>query len=119
MKKNNFKIVLFYIVLIVGVFVVLSFLFADKKEENPTYGEIVDFFEKDQVQSFVVDDSNYLTLKVYTQIDESGNVLKDAGGKIVSATKEIGFQLPSRVEFEEQFSEYFMGPSSCVLSPPD
>ncbi|MBE6666938.1 MAG: ATP-dependent zinc metalloprotease FtsH [Ruminococcaceae bacterium] len=109
MKKSNSKIIIFYIVLILGIFLVLSFLFANKEVKNPTYGEIIDYFEKDHVQSFVVDDSNHLILKVYDQFTESGDLLRDPTGKVVSTTKEVGFQLPSRVEFEEQFSEYFMG----------
>ena len=110
MKKSNGKIVLFYIVLIVGIFLVLSFLFSNRDVKNPTYGEIVDYFEKDQVHSFVVDDSNYLTLKVY-----DGTIVRNDAGQITNTTHEVGFQLPSRVEFEEQFSQYFMGEKTCII----
>ena len=76
MKKNNGKIVLFYIVLIVGIFLVLSFLFSNKDAKDPTYGEIVTYFESDTVKSYTIDDSNYLTLRVYdvpagSQIDKA------------------------------------------------
>ena len=109
MKKNNGKIVLFYIVLIVGIFLVLSFLFSNKDAKDPTYGEIVTYFESDTVKSYTIDDSNYLTLRVYdvpagSQID-----------KATSPTKEVGFQLRSVVDVYNLFKEYD-GNSNLVLA---
>ena len=55
MKKNNLKIIIFYAILIIGVFVALSFLFAKDAEEPITYGQVVEYFDNDEVKTFTVD----------------------------------------------------------------
>ena len=65
MKKNNFKIIIFYAVLIIGVFVALSFLFAKNEAEPIKYGQVVEYFDRDEVKTFVVDDEYKLILTVY------------------------------------------------------
>ncbi len=107
MKKGNFKIIIFYIVLIVGIFVALAFLLNNKEEEKTTFGDVVEYFEDDRVQSFVVDDSYFLTMKVY-DIDSNGNV------ETSSPTKEIGWQIPSYVDFASHFEKYYMGENKNV-----
>ena len=109
MKKNNFKILIFYFVLIVGIFAALTLMFRQGSgEEAIQYGDVVSYFEKDAVAEFVVDDSYYLTMKVYV-LDGNGNLPLDENGNLVAgaATKTIGYQLPSYVDFVGQFNEYF------------
>ena len=108
MKKSNFKILIFYFVLILAVFLSLSFLFRQSAEEVITYGDVVEYFQKDAVTEFVVDEDYYLTMKVYV-LDENGNLPTDEAGNLIagSATKTIGFQLPAYIDFTREFNEYY------------
>ena len=108
MKKSNFKILIFYFVLILAVFLSLSFLFRQNAEEVITYGDVVEYFQKDAVTEFVVDEDYYLTMKVYV-LDENGNLPTDEAGNLIagSATKTIGFQLPAYIDFTREFNEYY------------
>ncbi len=108
MKKNNFKIIIFYLVLIVAVFVALTFLFSKEKTEPVKYGDVVELFEKDQVHSFVVDEKYNLILKVY-QTDESGNIPRDENGNITASTSEIVYEIPSYIDFVARFQQYYQG----------
>ena len=103
MKKNsNFKIIIFYIVLFAAVILALSFMFNQNSEEKVTYSQIVDYFKKDMVAEFVVDDDFYIEMKVY-EVDADGNVLTSG------ETKTIGYQLQSLGLFVEDCSEYYKG----------
>ncbi len=106
MKKSNFKVLIFYFVLILAVFLSLSFLFGKEDAEVIRYGDVVEYFQKDAVSEFVVDDKYYLTMKVYV-LDESGELIRNEAGEITSSTKTIGFQLPAYVDFTREFSEYY------------
>ncbi len=110
MKKNNFKIIIFYLVLIVGVFVALSFLFSRDKAEPPKYGEIISYFDNNQVHSYVVDEDYKLILKVYMQVDENGNVLGEP--------TEIIYEIPGYVDMVNRLEKY-NGNSNLVLSECD
>ena len=103
MKKNsNLKIIIFYIVLFAAVILALSFMFNQNSEEKVTYSQIVDYFKKDMVAEFVVDDDFYIEMKVYN-VDADGNVLTSG------ETKTIGYQLQSLGLFVEDCSEYYKG----------
>ena len=103
MKKNsNLKIIIFYIVLFAVVILALSFMFNQNSEEKVTYSQIVDYFKKDMVAEFVVDDDFYIEMKVYN-VDADGNVLTSG------ETKTIGYQLQSLGLFVEDCSEYYKG----------
>ena len=108
MKKSNFKILIFYFVLILAVFLSLSFMFRQSEAEVITYGDVVDYFQKDAVTEFVVDEKYYLTMNVYV-LDENGNLPVDESGNVIagSATKTIGFQLPTYIDFTREFNEYY------------
>ena len=114
MKKNNFKIILFYLVLIVGVFVLLSFLFSKNETPKVSYGDVVEYFENDQVQSFTVDEDYYLKLKIYPL--KEIEVENDKGEKVKievadpsGEVKEVGYQIPSYIDFAARFEKYYMG----------
>ncbi len=106
MKKSNFKVLVFYFVLILAVFLSLSFLFGQEDPEVIQYGDVVEYFQKDAVSEFVVDDQYYLTMKVYV-LNENGELIYNEAGQITSATKTIGFQLPAYVDFTREFSDYY------------
>ncbi|MBQ8849934.1 MAG: ATP-dependent zinc metalloprotease FtsH [Clostridia bacterium] len=110
MKKNNFKIFIFYLVLIVGVFGALFFLFSRKTEEPIKYGEVVEYFDNDEVKTFTVDENYNLILTVYLP-DASGVIPRDENGVVLSGTKtdEIVYEIPSYIDFVKEFSVYYKG----------
>ena len=87
MKKNsNSKIIIFYIILFAAVIIALSFMFGQNNDEKVTYGDVIGYFQDDQVAEFTIDNSNYLEMQVYV-LDESGNK--------TDLTKTVGYQLQS------------------------
>ena len=121
-RKSNFKIILFYLILIVGVFVALSFLFSGDKTEPVKFGEVVEYFDNDEVKTFTVDENYNLILKVYLP-DENGVIpreeIKDENGNVIgygkvlsgTATKEIVYEIPAYIDFVKEFSDYYKGDS--------
>ena len=109
-KKNNFKIIIFYLVLIVGVFVALTFLFGKEAAEPVKFGEVVEYFDNDEVKTFIVDENYNLLLTVYLP-DESGVIARDESGKVLegSKTKEIVYEIPAYIDFVKEFSDYYKG----------
>ena len=67
--KVNFKVIIFYIVLIAAMFFMVSFMIFGGSKAKLQYSDIVEFFEKEQVTSFVIDDDNVLTMHVKTTAD--------------------------------------------------
>ncbi len=61
--KNNGKIIIFYIALIAVFFAAATFLLGQKAEEERVYSDIVELFENEQVDSFVVTASNELVVQ--------------------------------------------------------
>ena len=110
MKKSNFKVLVFYLVLILAVFLALSLMFGQEKEDPVTYGKIIEYFEEDRVEHFVLDDSYYLTMTVY-EVDENGEILEQ--------TKSVEFQMPLYIDFAEEFGEYYKGNENLILSKCD
>ncbi len=54
MKKNNFKVIIFYSVLILLVILASTSLFNMTADKDQQYSEIIALFEKDQVKKFTV-----------------------------------------------------------------
>ena len=92
-KRSNGRIIIFYLVLIVGVFVALAFLFPSNKEAPKKYGEIIQYFEKDQVKSFVIDEDYNLLLKVYDE-------------KNPDKTTDIVYEIPAYIDFSKVADKY-------------
>ena len=110
-KNNNLKIIIFYVVLFAVVILALSFMFNQQDDADITYSDVVNYFKNDQVVEFVIDDKNYIEMKVVV-LDESGKpTLDDNGNK---ATKTIGYQLQSLGLFVENCSEYYMNSTNIV-----
>ncbi len=76
MKKNGFKTAIWYIVLIGAVIVAISFLYKGTgNKEKLQYSDIVAYFEKNQVQSFVVDcDNGVLEMKIKDSTGAEKNI---------------------------------------------
>ena len=48
-KKSNFKVLIFYVVLIVAIILALSMMFSKQEVEEIKYSEIVNYFKYDAV----------------------------------------------------------------------
>ena len=92
-KRGNGRIIIFYLVLIVAVFVALYFLFPSNKEAPKKYGEIIQYFEDDRVKSFVIDEDYNLLLKVYSEGD-------------TEKTTDIIYEIPAYIDFSEVADKY-------------
>ena len=68
-KKNNFKILIFYGLLIVAVVLSLSTFLNQSSGDTPKYSDVIEYFKNDAVKTFVVDEDNVITMEVYN-IDE-------------------------------------------------
>ena len=77
--KNNFKVIIFYIVLIAIIVVSVSMFFKTPTPEKLEYSDIVEYFKTDSVVSFNIDEDNNLTMKIVdkdsSQYDENGIVI--------------------------------------------
>ena len=60
MKKKNFRGVIIYIVMLVGLIVALTLLLdrGGNSEKVPTYSEVLDYFRESEVKEFTLDDRN-------------------------------------------------------------
>ncbi len=63
MKKNGLKVAVWYVALIAVVIVVIALLYGGGDKADLTYGDIVDYFEDEQVEQFSIDYNN-ATLKM-------------------------------------------------------
>ena len=64
-KKSNFKVLIFYFVLIAAIILALSMMFSKQEVEETKYSEIVEYFKEDAVKSFTVDENDYLVMDVW------------------------------------------------------
>ncbi len=101
--KKNFSVILFYILLIVGIFYLGSQIIGARQIEDVGYSDIIDYLDSDLVQEFTISNQYYLTMKVYDTGD-GGNLTYDESGKITSKTKYVGYQFDSS-DAKERFLE--------------
>ena len=80
-KNGNFKVIIFYIILFVAIILALTFMFNSKEEEQPKYGDIVEYFQKDLVKEFTITSDNIITLKVYEDYTETPATKPDTQDK--------------------------------------
>ncbi len=78
--KGNLKIILFYVVLIIGILIVTSTLLDNAATVEIKYSDVVEFFHEDQVKSFVVSEDNYLTVVLTEEGRETAKELGITGG---------------------------------------
>ena len=106
MKKSNFKILAFYVIIIgIIIFSIATVFNGQKNEDLPEYGDVIEHFRNDTVKSFTVDNTDYITMKVY--VLEDGELKYDEDGRITNKTTEIGYQLQSLDLFVNDCSEYY------------
>lgn len=63
MKKNNFKVIIFYVILFALIIFMVTRMFGSTASEKKTYSEVIGYFYNNEVSEFSVDeDSNVITL---------------------------------------------------------
>ncbi|MBE6538108.1 MAG: ATP-dependent zinc metalloprotease FtsH [Ruminococcaceae bacterium] len=63
--KNNFKVILFYVVLIAVIIFAVTQIFRtteEKIEKLDNYSQVVEYFQEEKVTGFMVSEKNYITL---------------------------------------------------------
>ncbi len=60
--KSNFKSILFYLALVAVIVVAMYIVLGQMPKEELVYSQIEEYFEKEQVKSFEIDNKNYITL---------------------------------------------------------
>lgn len=94
--KSNAKIIVFYLVLIAVIFVaVFAMLGTPQSKEDPTFSDIMSYFEQDRVKEFLVSNSNVLTMVVYKTDDT---------GAITDKTEKISYKLRDVDIFRDEFN---------------
>ncbi len=71
MKKNGLKVAVWYVALIAVVIVVIALLYGGGDKADLTYGDIVNYFEDEQVEQFSID-YNTATLKMIIRAQDDG-----------------------------------------------
>ena len=69
MKKNHLKTILLYVVVLALVLVAVRFLFQGQKNDKLVLADVVQYFEADRVESFVINE-NYVEPEEDTTIAE-------------------------------------------------
>ncbi len=95
--KKHLKTILFYAVLIGAIIAVVSVIFRNTSEEKLVLGDVVEYFEKDRVESFVLDEDLNLTLQVIEM--EKGEYVRHEDGSF--KTVEKSYRLQSLALFHE------------------
>ncbi len=60
--KNNFKTILFYVVLIAGVLIATSFMMGENQKEDAVFSDILSYFMDENVDEFYLSNKNVLKL---------------------------------------------------------
>ena len=64
MKKSNLRLTVIYLIVIVGLFLALMFMFKSPDKDKPTYDDILTHFLNKEVTEFSISPSNVLTYKL-------------------------------------------------------
>ena len=89
--KSNFKVILFYVVLIAIIFfVVFNLLGSPANNGKISFSDVEKYFVEDKVESFTVKNNNVLVLKIY-DTDEKGLLTPEEAAKL--QTKEISIDI--------------------------
>ena len=104
--KSNFKVIIFYIVLIAAIVLSVSALMGSPKEnEDPVLSDVIGYFEKDAVIKFEVDENHYLTMEVASE-----GAVYGEDGKLVSydadKLKKVEYQLSNLSLFQSLSEDY-------------
>ena len=102
--KNNVKIILFYVVLIVAIFLAIyAMMGSPKAQEDLTFSDVMQYFKEDRVAQFEISNENIITMQVY-QTDKQGVLTPDDVKNL--KTQKISYELYSVGLFHEEFQKY-------------
>lgn len=62
--NKNLRVILFYVVIIIGMLAVTSFMMGGGDKKPVTYSDVVEYFENEKVKDFEIDNSNRLTMTI-------------------------------------------------------
>ena len=102
--RKHLKSILFYLLLIGVIITVVSFMFQSTEQEKLVLSDVVDYFERDDVLEFVIDEDYYLSMTVIKR-DEAGNPVMKADGSGFES-EAIGYQLQSLGLFQEYCGDF-------------
>lgn len=94
--KRNGKIIAFYAILFIGIFIAVNALMESSSEEPKQYSEIVELFQEEKVESFEVKSDN--TLKIKIKDDK----------KTEDDEKEVSFRLRDLAIFENDLKDLIL-----------
>ncbi len=101
MKKSALKVIIWYAAIIAVVIVVVASLYGKNTADKHTYGEIVEYFENEQVKEFV-GDYNKSTLTLLIEVT-------DKNGK--TSEKKVEYSVADmeafRIEMQETINEQY------------
>ena len=104
--KNNFKVIIFYIILFAVIILSVAALMGNNKPaEDPILSDVIGYFEKDAVINFEVDENHYLTMEVAGEgatYGEDGKLLTYDSEKLVK----VEYQLSNLSLFQSLVEEY-------------
>ncbi len=106
-KKSNFKVLIFYFILIAAIILSLSMMFSQQEAEPIKYSQVIDYFKNDAVKSFKIDQNDYIELEVYN-INDIKALAEGESVETLKTTK-IGYQLQSLNLFINDCSKYYAG----------
>ncbi len=106
-KKSNFKVLVFYFILIAAIILALSVMFSNEEAEPLKYSQIIEYFKNDAVKSFTVDENDFITLEVY-KIDDVKAAAAEGKPVAELTTTKIGYQLQSLNLFVSNCEEYYL-----------
>ena len=69
--NKNLRVILFYVVIIIGMLAVTSFMMGGGDKKPITYSDVVEYFETEKVKDFEIDNSNRLTMTI--RADDGGS----------------------------------------------
>ena len=104
--KKGLRTLIIYVVLFAAVIGVIAFVSGTNESDKLKYSDIVEYFEKGQVYSFEVSNSNILTLDLYS-LNEDGTVNYDTS-KVTKDAK--SYELYSISLFHSDIYERFVVP---------
>ena len=104
MKKNNSKVIIFYLALIAIIFVaVFSVLGTSNTQEKVNFSDIMHYFEEDRVKEFEVSNENIITLVIY-KTDKVGVLTPE--DVVNLETQKVSYKLRDVTIFRDSFEKY-------------
>jgi len=99
--KNNFKIGIFYVLLIAVIIFATSALFTGVPEEELLYSDIRGFFNEHRVKSFIIDED---VLELQLRVDSDGDGEWDAEKTVAYELRDVAFFVS---EFRDIIAEQY------------